>query len=434
MASLGTVKTAVKRPAEPRLPVKGKARIFDYSKFKLAIHDVNEFIRFVESYPDQTGLMAYFYRLVPKIDLSMVGQRETNIFETSQIEQMMPGFIENKFGRGKYMVKLTDANKPQNERERARSWYKLEDSEKPPVYDIRTLRLADPDNLDEVARQIQMGNLVRDAAGAPRVRTSQDGFPVTPNDSNEPPSKELLSKDALGQILVKMIDRAQVSPFEMLKQSVEIGKLMTPAQPALSVETVIEQVITRLHGSAPRGDSFDSALKTYERMEQVFMRIRGPEPAVVTGDNPSSWAAILPGMLDRAEKMIPMIFMGIERLRSRPGRAGNPQQQRGATAMPNMAERIAEVMMIGLQKMQEGVSGFDFAAWVCNWHEGGIEIYRFLAPRGAVGVLGFAAMNPQAAPFLSDPQTREKVETFLNDFFTYDPDAGEAEEVLPAAS
>lgn len=443
MATLGAPKTTKKAP-EPRLPGSKKPRVFDYSKYRQTINDQNEFMRFAEGYPDKTGINAYFYRLLPKIDLSMIGVKTTNIFETANLEEMSPLNIGRKFGRGKYLVRLIDANKPENERERAKSWFKLEDLENPPVYDLRTLCLAANENIDEVARQIQLGNLVRDPSGNPRIRTSADGFPVSPHPSDES-SGELLNKETVGQLMVKMFDRAfnQTAPMTaqaQLTQSIEIAKLL---QPQFSVEKVADVVVARLQNTHTAGnggaglDSFETALKTYERVARVFGRAGGEMAAQGGESDAGIWGSLLEKFLDRSEKIIPLIFTGIERLQARrgPGRASN---SRGGQPMTNMAQRIAEVMAIGFQKMQEGVTGFDFAAWLCSWHEGGLEVFRFLEPRGADGVMGFAAMNPDAAPLLKDPQIRQQLEIFLNDFFSYDPDgasdAGAGEEALPAAS
>lgn len=100
-----------------------------------------------------------------------------------------------------------------------------------------------------------------------------------------------------------------------------------------------------------------------------------------------------------------------------------------------LEQRIEQIARIGFDRMNEGVTGFDFAAWVCNFHPGGLEVYRFLEPGGPVGLISLAAMNPATRPLVNDPATRAQLETFLTDFFSFDPDGGaSAEAELPSAS
>ena len=81
--------------------------------------------------------------------------------------------------------------------------------------------------------------------------------------------------------------------------------------------------------------------------------------------------------------------------------------------------------------MSEGVTGFDYAAYVCGFHPGGLEVYRFLEPQGAAGLIALAAMNPAARGLVNDPEIRPQLEVFLTDFFSFDPSPGDSAE--PAA-
>jgi hypothetical protein len=128
MAAQPTVKKA---PGASKLnkTSEKKARVFDYLRFKLAIQDADDFQAYLHGYPDKTGLMAYVYRLVPRIDVRLVGIGETNILETATLSEMTAAFIEHRFGAGKYMLKLNDANRVKGENEVCRTWFKLEDAD-----------------------------------------------------------------------------------------------------------------------------------------------------------------------------------------------------------------------------------------------------------------------------------------------------------------
>lgn len=101
-------------------------------------------------------------------------------------------------------------------------------------------------------------------------------------------------------------------------------------------------------------------------------------------------------------------------------------------------QRIEEIAQLGFARMEQKVNGWDYAAWVCNFHPGGREIFLMLEPGGPAAVMGLAAMNPATAPLLRDAAKRAQIESFLTDFFSFDASpAGAAESpaagVSPAA-
>jgi hypothetical protein len=438
MASQGTVKKA-SGASKPRKTAAKTARVWDYSRFKLAIQDADDFQAYLHGYPDKTGLMAYVYRLVPRIDVRLVGINETNILETATLTEMTAGFIEHRFGAGKYMLKLNDANRAKGENEVCRTWFKLEDSEKAPVYDIRTLLLGHPDNQDEVNRLLSLGQLVREPSGAPRLRHEGDGSPVA--GPSLPPagggSSDLLTKETVGQLILKLVDRGSQSPGDAIRQSIEIAKLLAPpasaAAPALDVTVIAELVAARMAaaGGSRRNGSGD-IFENYERLEGFIQKVRGGGSAVaIPGDGAAAgggWVAAVPGILAGLAGVIPLIIAGVTQLRAgsagmlpgAPAAAPGPANNGGVVAVKSLTDRITEIATLGFQKMGEGVSGFDYAAWVCAWYPGGLEVYRFLEPQGPAGVVGLMAMNPATAAILQDETRRASIETFLNDFFTYD--------------
>ncbi len=448
MAAQGTVKRGsdkLETARLPKAPRDKKTRVFDYSRWRMKLYSSDDFAQYLEGYPDKKGLMAYLYRLLPKIDLSLIGIDQTNILETATLAEMTPQFIASKFGRGKYMLKLNDANRPKGQTEVCSTWFKLEDEEKPPVYDIRTLVLGHADNIDEVNRQLALGNLVRDQnSGAPRVRTQADADGPVFHANGNSGGGELLTRETVGQLILKLVDRGSQNPGDQVKQAIEIAKLLQPPTDRVANSTdqlqQIKQVIeiTRMLQPAAVVAPVASvapldALQTYERIESFIRKVKGDPADVSAGGDGAGTLQAVAAIIQGLTSAVPQIFEGIERLRKGPGRAGparRPPVQNGE--MHSIADRVAEVAQLGFQKMGEGVNGFDFAAYVCAWHPGGLEVYRFLEPNGAAGVLGLAAMNPQTAPVLSNPATRAQVEQFLTDFFSFDPDGDQAEESAAA--
>ena len=455
MATQPAVKTASKASDSNKTPKK-KARVWDYSRFKMAIQDVDEFQAYLHGYPDKSGLMAYVYRLVPKIDVRLVGISETNILETATLSEMTAAFVEYRFGAGKYMLKLNDANRVKGENEVARTWFKLEDSEKPAVYDIRTLLLGHPDNQDEVNRLLSLGQLVREPSGAPRLRHEGDGSPVA--GPSFPPAggggTDLLTKETVGQLILKLVDRGSQSPGDAIKQSIEIAKLLAPPASAaaapLDVAVIAELVAARMvqAGGSRRGGDSDM-FANYERMESFISKVRG---VAIPGDGAAlpgggGVMAALPSILAGVAGLIPLVIAGVQQLRAGPAgvlpglpapaavlgpgpRAAAPQTPQ-VKALP---DRILDIATLGMAKMGEGVSGFDFASWVCAWYPGGLEVYQFLEPQGPAGVAGLLAMNPATAAILQDETRRVQIETFLADFFSYDPaGGGEDPAAVPSA-
>jgi hypothetical protein len=426
--------------AETHRPFKSAGK-FDYTAYRRTVNKPEEFAAYLAGYPDKSGLILYAYRLLPRIDLTLVNHRETSIAKISDVAQMNPDWIAERFGRGKYLMRLNDANRDKGQTEVVKTWFDLDDCEKPAVYDLRTLVLSAPENIDEVNRLVSSGVLIRDASGAPRIRTEADGPATGSHNGNGAGhgTGELVSRDMIGQVLMKLITQSVENPADRVKQSIEIAKLLSPpAAPVLSIDQLADQVVARLSlngGSQASADPFDQ----WERIERFLAKARGTDGATAAAAAPageSSWFREAVNFLTALAQATPLVLNGLDQLQRRRmamtaapgnGRAANGGPQQLPQQM-TLAERVAEVLQLGFAKMNEGVNGWDFAAYVCIHHAGGLEVYKFLEPNGTAGVLGLCAMNPVAAPIVSDPAKRPMIEAFLNDFFNYDADAGSGEE------
>ncbi len=428
------------RTPSPRVG-KVKPGSWDYTRWRITISDPDAFMDFMRGYPNPDGVTLFLYRLQPPIDLSLIGHKESNIQKGGYADLNLFSFesVAEKFGRGKYNVKVTDSNRLEGQKEVIKGCqYKITDAEKPPVYDLRTLKLADPDAIDEVNRLISTGVLVRDAGGAPRLRTAADGAGPAPAPVAPVAGSDFLSRDVLGQVIVSMLNRGTANPHDAVKDTIEVAKLLQ--QPSVDVEGIVERVVNRLGAgrAAPREDAFT----VYERIDGFLTKF-GAKPAaggnhegsgngVSKNGGPVSWVPHLPAVLSEARMLIPEVLAMLRELRAereagapvQNGGGGQLQQQKQLT----IEQRIEQVVRTGFQKMNEGVNGFDYAAYVCGFMPGGLEVYRFLEPQGAVGLIALCAMNPAARPLVNDPQIRPQLEAFLNDFFSFDPSPGEAED------
>ncbi len=428
-------------PARPPKPAAKAGRVFDYSKYRQSFRSDRDFAAYLVGYPNKTGILAYVYRLRPAIDMALIGISENSILKTSNPAEMCQEFVASRFGRGKYLLKLSDANRPRGENEACRTWFEVDDPDLTPIYDPRTLKLGDVDNQDEIARLLQAGILVRDQSGAPRFRTQADAeiaasAGVSPAGHNGGNS-DLLGKDILSQVLLKVVTQGSQAPADMFRQAIDMAKMLQPAQPAMNVEQVADLVAAKLSRTTTVENGAGEFIKSFEQWEGFVSRIRGPVvPAAPVGKG-SPGLALASQVLGFIDGLIPKVFMGLQQLQqlrqqARPGKRvvsqPNPPQPNGGQAMPQqmtVQERIAQIAILGFERMQAGVNGHDFAAYVCYNIEGGLEVFRFLEGMGVAGVMGMCAMDPRTAPFLTDGEKRGHVEEFLSDFFSFDSDSVE---------
>ena len=316
-----------------------KVQTIDYSRAKNVFQKPADFYVYLAGYPDKAGLLGSLYRLKPRIDLSLIGVEETAIMQTSLEAEMTEEHVGAVFGRGLYMMCLTDANRPKGQTEVAKTWFDCASAPKTPQYDPRTLLLGEPKNLDEINRLLNAGVLVRDGAtGAPRLRTAADGAPIsTPPAGPAQPAAPAspFGQIDLGAVLVSLIDRGSRNPHETVKDTIEVAKLLSP--PAQDIETIVERVVTRL-GGAKNGGPREDAFAAYERIDGFLTRF-GAKPATgivetgpVTKENGArSWLPHLPAVLSEARLLIPELMAGLRELRAERGAvpAGDGAQNGG---------------------------------------------------------------------------------------------------------
>lgn len=422
-------------PAAPSRPRAKAGKVFDYSKFRQSIRDDKDFGVYLAGYPNKTGILGYVYRLKPVVDNALAGISESTIYKTSNVLEMTQEFIGSKFGRGKYMLRLTDANRPKGESDVCKTWFQVDDPDLVPIYDYRTLKLGDPENQDEIARLLQAGVLIRDAGtGQPRLRLGNDeAAPASLTTSHGQGGVDIFSKDMVSQLLLKVVNAGTQSTTDQFKNTLDLAKLLqvqNSQQPQLSPEQLAELVVAKLERTSTRTNSEGDMFQTYERMEAFIQKVKGPAVAAIPDNLPTS-VVVAERILGHLSAIVPMVFQGIQTLQQqramqpRPGKRAAAGQQQNAQPEPNIADRIKHIATIGFQKMLQGVNGHDYAAYVCNFEPGGLEVFRLLESQGAgapAAIMGLAAMDPQLGAFLNGPEKRAQVEEFLSDFISFDSD------------
>jgi hypothetical protein len=421
--------------------LKGAPKPFDYEKYKLAFQNPDLFTAYLEGYPNSTGLMAYFYRLIPKIDLGLIGVKENYIHKTTNPAEMTEDFCARTWGRGTYMLKLSDANRPAGKQEAARTWFRCDDPDLVPIYDPRTLCVNDPQNADEVARLVNTGVLVREAGGSPRVRDTA-GPVVAPLSVAPPPAapvaQPMFATNVGEQVLLKLLERALPSATpqtasEVLAQSFQIAERLNPRETSNgpNLDQIADAVVARLRPAgtpAPAG-SIASELDTWERVNSLLDRIgagRGD-----AAKEPTGWAALaVPMLSNMLAPLVPLLAGFLATKQSQAGTAGvAPLPIAAARSLREflppdapIMDRVMEVAELALEKSTEGVAGFRFASWLCGFHPGGMEVFQFLEQSGgAEGCMGMIAMSPALnARVAGDPARAAVLEAWLEDFFSYD--------------
>jgi hypothetical protein len=433
----------------PRAKTEKPPLVHDYARSRVTFQKPEDFYSYLAGYPDSKGLMGYVFRTRPKIDHSMIGISQTSIYQTAAKEELTEDFIADKFGRGEYMVILKDENRPKGQTEACRTWFKCPLAEKPPQYDPRTLLLSETSNLDEINRLLNLGILVRDGSNsAPRIRNTNDAPPPPPA-AAPAGNGDMVGRDVIGQLLIALVNKGTANPNDAVKSTIEMARAIAP--PPVDLEGIIERVVSRLmkHNghSNGEGDSFT----TYEKMDAFLNKFRPAVTGTVLTDaapaagggmssDPATWLPHLPGIFHELRGLIRDVGQELRSSRPpngqtvhAPAPAQNGGGQIGATA--TMDQRIEEIAMLGFHQMGLGTKGWDFAAYVCHHHAGGLEVFRLLEPAGTAGVIGMCAMNPAVRPILNDPEKRAQLEAFLDDFFDFDasPD-GSASGSAPGAA
>lgn len=458
MATIAT--DAIRTTSAPGKPGR-KRNPFNFDGTKQKFREPSIFVDFVASYPNHAATFIKLYRLLPKIDLMLIGETETAIEMTSRPMAMTRGYIADRWGRGRYWLLFNDGNRPQGQQQVAQTWIDVDEPDaKPAVYDINTLELTAKENADEVQRLMAAGKLERDERGNLHIvragdRTASAPAPVVPAPVVVAP--QMPASSSVGdQIALKLLERAipsatPLSPEQMLEGAFKIAARLSPPPSAGDSALVAElrNELNALRQQMQSGSQLDRDLAAYERMEQFFNKIGAGRATSSIGSEEPVWVKPLVQLADRFGAMLMM------RMNAAPAPAAAPQNTpRPAAAVESPApapaapaasypqflpadapimDRAVQVVSIALDRYVNGVSGFNFAAWLVKWYPGGREVYKLMEAAGTpADIIGLMAFQPEiqraAGPLLNQPEHREKLEEWLADFLNYDADSDDSPE------
>ena len=380
------------------------------------------------------GMKMYVYRLWPVID-----RKEKEHFLSKLQEPCAEDFLLSTFGSGKYYLRLN--NKQGNTI--ASHTVSVYNQQHPPRVNPEEVVVSDPEN----DRYFKTWGKPQPATLGDSSSAVADLARMALNEGNRRPSldpqilglweKTNAERDNLAQRLVEMAQKqppaSAVEPITMLREMLGVMReIQPPVPPAASIDQIADAVATRL-GVVGRGAGGGDPFSHWEKVQAFLERAGGVAPAVnpegpgggVAGDVSSSWAPHIANIISEARAFVPELMQAWFAVRSSSAPAAVPDD--GALEILPLDKRIETIFKAGFESMRRGVTGQQFAQWLCLSGEmpGGLEAFNILKPAGAGGLVAMAATNPLGAQIVNDAGVRPQLDRFLADFFSFNP-AGSA--------
>lgn len=456
---MATIVTDAHKATSPAPGKPGRKRNpFNFEASNQKFREPSIFADFVRQYPDQSGTFLKVYRLLPEIDLSLIGASETAIHTTHDAAEATESYLADRWGQGRYWVLFNDENRPRGQQQIAQTWIDVNDpAAKPAVYDIATLKLASKANVDEIQRLVSAGKLERDERGNLRVVRAGDraAAALPPPAAPAPVVLAPLNGTSISdQIALKLLERAipsatPLSPKDTLDEAFKIAERLNPhpsGESAIVAElrTELAAIRSKLDG----GSNLDKDFATYERMESFFSKIGAGRATAAVGSDEPIWMRPLISVGERLATVLAVRFAAPPVAAAAAPGAPRPQQVVApppnapappAASYPQLLPADAPIMNralqavnLGLDAFNRNVIGYDYAAWLVGFYPGGREVFHTLVSAGGPDeIIGLIAMFPQiqelTAPILADPARKDQLAAWLGDFLDYDPDASSSE-------
>lgn len=457
-----------KKKTARRSPTPGGRRApFDYDEGRQTFQRDSVFWEWLAGYPKTEGLSLYVFRIAPSIDNAQVGRTESNIGLITDPAKWNREYIQESYGGGVLMLKLSDANARPTER--ARTWVKNDDPEVEPKLDLRTLRLNDPVNADYIERCIVRGLLVRGEDGKPRLKTEPAAAPAVA--AAAPPASAPASAGGAISVDGAAPDNVFASLPSAFWARVMERLISPPPSPLeqLKVLRELQALASNGGGAAPAAASATAldGLRDLKEMRDLitdFMPAASSAPVAPAG---AGWWVIIPQVLPMLPallaslrqsfatsgngapagvvngRMVPAAavpsFVPNSSSTSSPsaGMAMPPDDSARVELPPEIAMLPPEVqkmftpevfaglnriLPLAVSRYMAGVSGDDFAYAVRVLE--GRDIFRVFDALGSDGIRSAFAMIPDPVfqgAVASDPARLAK---WIDDFVSFDPSEG----------
>jgi len=380
------------------------------------------FYRFTRDYPKKEAVSTYVYRLLPKINRSLVGIKTNYI--GIHIEPLDEMTLLQKYGSGMYLLKFTDSNQAKGLTQRATSKVELSDPDFPSSVDPRELVLDDEKSrpyLDDLrARGVLKGEQV---AGATNDNPAVGALADMTKQLLDERGKQSQLSDQFTPILLAMLQR---NPME---EAFKIAERLKPTESPFNTELL--KLVMVQQRQEPK-DPFEN----YERIETMMDRLAAKSGG---GSKSGGWGEFLhaaPGLLQSGMNLLGMILAVRGNQPAPPTVPVQTSVQSPAPTEPMLPPGELDMMNPAtirvlqatgekaIKAFERGIAGDHFASGLCVDEEGE-RTYDLLFALGKDGILQALSMVPGLTERLSP--RRAEIEAWLESFISY---ASEESEVV----
>ncbi len=432
-------------PPNPEPTTAGEPAIeYDYATGNQRFARIEEFVRFGRGYPQRQALVAYLYRLEPKIDRRQVGLNESCLEKVTSATIGCPdgipdeNYLLERWGSGTYQLSLNDLSWSGWAR-RAICTVTIEDPEREPILDPGELIISGPKSVPNqpvIARYLARGWTIVEARNdlidgafkqlappmsARAVQTVPDPVP--------PPATQAAGTLPAGYV---MLDAASAARL--------LGAPQPAAGPDLPMFKTVFELADRISTRAPAAPAdvggFAQLRESIALLQSLGWNAPGQPAVAAASDSGGSW-------LENLVMKLPEIFregrLLLQGLASMPATAAVAQQQQMNPAPEPAAiepdedfdeDEEAEQMLVpdlgalmqlgqrAVTAFEQGVTGERFAADL--YRESNmrplVEWLRSMDPSQVIHYLSQApGLAGQVGP------DRSRFEQWVYQFFQFQP-------------
>lgn len=364
----------------------------------------------LEEYPNKDAICLYIYRLWPRIDRALTGNKHSYIDKATMLTEKE---LLRRWGTGKYQIRCNDTSVGKGGREVMRCVLELSDPDFPAILEYAELDLKAEVNESYVAGLRARGLLPTQKEGEMNEAKGAASSAVEVLGS--------LAKDAMqkkgGELSTVREVLAVVKEMNSKGGSGE-GKLL---ELMMQQQTAILTMLLNRQGPTAAADPIEQIVRVVSLVDKL--RGRGGSAASAAGS--PSWVSELIGVLPAVSSSFSESLRSMATLK---GTAAAPQNgveaagfalghavgagvaEAQKTAAPSLegaeatsdeisVARLIEVGRKALSAVERGVSGDDFAASLLTYEADGEAIFETLAAVGRDGLMQALRTLPNWAAY-----------------------------------